>query len=244
MLGSLLPLPRLFYAMGSDGVIFLWCGLVNSFTKTPLLATIVAGFFTALMSVFFDIDHLIDMMSIGTLMAYTIVCNCILKIRYECREFPEPPPEYGCKDFMQQLINFQRIKEPSLLSSRICSCTIILFTITASAFCICAVQFKLTESRINDWEAYKTVVISILAIILITLGILIGIQPHNKDNLYFQVPLVPFSPCVGIVANVYLMCELTVETWIRLGIWCAFGLALYCSYGYFHSKERALQRKS
>nr|CAI5845441.1 unnamed protein product [Callosobruchus analis] len=43
LLGAMFPLPRVVYAMSSDGLIFKPLAKVNSKTKTPLFATVVSG---------------------------------------------------------------------------------------------------------------------------------------------------------------------------------------------------------
>ncbi len=51
----------------------------------------------------------------------------------------------------------------------------------------------------------------------------------------FKVPLVPFVPIMGIVVCLYLMYSLPIESWFRLAIWLAIGLAIYFFYGQKHS---------
>lgn len=46
LVGSMFPLPRVIYAMASDGLIFKWMGKVNSRFQTPLVGTLCAGLLT------------------------------------------------------------------------------------------------------------------------------------------------------------------------------------------------------
>lgn len=82
LLGALFPLPRILYAMASDGLLFRWLGVISERFRTPLIATLVAGLFSALMATFFEVDQLAEMMSIGTLLAYSLVAISILILRY------------------------------------------------------------------------------------------------------------------------------------------------------------------
>jgi amino acid transporter len=75
------PMPRIIYAMASDGVIFKFLGKVLPKLKTPYVASIVAGLFAAILGSIFDLDELVEMLSIGTLMAYTLVAVCVLLLR-------------------------------------------------------------------------------------------------------------------------------------------------------------------
>nr|CAD7425234.1 unnamed protein product [Timema monikensis] len=90
LFGALFPLPRVIYAMSNDGLVFRFLGKVNSRTKTPVVGTILAGVLTAIMASIFNLQHLVDMMSIGTLMAYSIVAACVMLLRYQLDEDSEP----------------------------------------------------------------------------------------------------------------------------------------------------------
>lgn len=81
LLGAMFPMPRVLYSMATDGLIFQFLAYVHPTTQTPLAATIASGLFAGIMAVFFDVDELAGMMSIGTLLAYTLVAVSILILR-------------------------------------------------------------------------------------------------------------------------------------------------------------------
>ena len=52
----------------------------------------------------------------------------------------------------------------------------------------------------------------------------------------FKTPMVPLVPGLGIAICGYMMYSLPKDTWLRLIIWMALGLAIYFGYGRTHSK--------
>lgn len=80
---SLIGQPRIFYQMAKDGLMFQIFGKVNEKTGVPMEGTIITGLISALIALFFDLDILLDMISIGTLLAFTVVCGGIIILRYQ-----------------------------------------------------------------------------------------------------------------------------------------------------------------
>ena len=98
LLGNLFPLPRIIYAMANDGLLFKMFTKINEKSEVPVNATIYPGIMTAIFAFLFDLEELVEMMSIGTLLAYTLVSLCVLILRYQPDEY------YGENSAMKPLI--------------------------------------------------------------------------------------------------------------------------------------------
>ena len=77
----LLAQSRIFFAMGRDGMIPAMFHAIHPRFRTPYKGSIITGIFCALLAGFLPLDILGQLVSIGTLAAFAIVCAGIMVLR-------------------------------------------------------------------------------------------------------------------------------------------------------------------
>ncbi len=90
VLVMLMGQPRIFYSMSRDGLLPAVFGKVHPKFRTPYVATIITGLVAAVIAGIFPIGLLGELVSIGTLLAFVIVCAGILVLRYTQPDLPRP----------------------------------------------------------------------------------------------------------------------------------------------------------
>jgi basic amino acid/polyamine antiporter, APA family len=81
ILTSLLGQPRILLSMADDGLLPPVMSRCHPRFKTPHVATVVTGVFAALIAGVFPLDLLADLISIGILLAFAVVCLGVLVLR-------------------------------------------------------------------------------------------------------------------------------------------------------------------
>jgi APA family basic amino acid/polyamine antiporter len=77
---------------------------------------------------------------------------------------------------------------------------------------------------------------TLLAFVLVCIGIIIVRRRMPEMPRGFRTPFVPWVPILGIVVCGLMMLALPGDTWLRLLIWLAIGMAIYYGYSVKHSK--------
>jgi len=90
VLVMLMGQPRVFYSMARDGLLPPVFGKVHPKFKTPYVTTILTGIVAAVMAGLFPIGLLGELVSIGTLLAFVIVCAGIIALRYKSPNLARP----------------------------------------------------------------------------------------------------------------------------------------------------------
>ena len=80
---------------------------------------------------------------------------------------------------------------------------------------------------------------TLLAFLIVCLGVLV--LRYKKPNLHrpFKTPFMPVTPILGAISALGVMSFLPGDTWLRLFIWMALGIAIYFLYGKKNSKIKA-----
>jgi APA family basic amino acid/polyamine antiporter len=90
VLVMLMGQPRIFFSMSRDGLLPAVFGKVHPRFQTPYVTTIVTGIVAAAVAGFFPIGLLGELVSIGTLLAFVIVCFGVMVLRYSRPNIPRP----------------------------------------------------------------------------------------------------------------------------------------------------------
>ena len=235
-MGTMYPLTRVLYAMGSDRVIFGFFSRVNQQLKTPHWATLFAGIFSGFMAAMFDFQQLADMMSIGTLLAYALVSISVLILRYQKRSFVEiNESNITDEDFSDDSSNllitpnnsylkrvFNLDNELTLTSetSRISQRLIVVICVLVA---VLAALVGFMPNQLYALKPYALSSVLITLLLLIVCIIALRRQPETDEKMSFKTPGNPLVPVLSVFVNIYLMIHLSSLTWIRFGVWMFLG---------------------
>uniref|UniRef100_A0A3Q0QSY6 Zgc:175280 n=1 Tax=Amphilophus citrinellus TaxID=61819 RepID=A0A3Q0QSY6_AMPCI len=209
LLGSMFPMPRVLFAMARDGLLFRPLSKMSD-RQSPVIATLSSGVVAAFMALLFDLKSLVDMMSIGTLFAYTLVAICILILRYGSPQV--------CMHGIITLIP----------AAATVLCKSLGIFISEAVDSLQALQW------------WSLLCVSVIVAMLFIIILVIWRQPQNTAKAAFMVPLVPLLPIFSTFVNVHLMVQLGSNTWIRYAVWMGVGMCLiiYFCYGVRHSVQK------
>ncbi|KAM4809563.1 cationic amino acid transporter 2 [Rhinophrynus dorsalis] len=255
LLGSMFPLPRILFAMARDGLLFRFLSNVSE-RQSPVAATLTAGVISAIMAFLFDLKALVDMMSIGTLLAYSLVAACVLILRYQPGlgyEKPKCSPEKEMLSaseresvmnesqiniLQEKGFSFHRLMNPHSVPTEQ-SATAVSFLVSLLALLIGALSILTTYGieSIANMEAWSIALLVVFIVLICLIVFVVWKQPQNQHKVAFMVPFLPVLPVVSVLVNVYLMVQLSGDTWIRFSVWMALGFVIYFAYGIRNSVE-------
>ena len=90
ILVMLMGQPRIFFSMANDGLLPAVFSKVHPRFKTPYVTTVVTGIAAAIIGGVLPLSLLGELVSIGTLFAFVIVCLAVIVLRYKQPHVPRP----------------------------------------------------------------------------------------------------------------------------------------------------------
>jgi len=90
MLVMMLGQSRVFYSMANDGLLWKWAGDIHPRFRTPWKSTAIVGIGVAFVGALVPIGDLGQLVSIGTLLAFVIVCAGVWLLRVRRPELERP----------------------------------------------------------------------------------------------------------------------------------------------------------
>nr|WP_206037708.1 amino acid permease [Rhodococcus sp. HNM0569] len=76
---------------------------------------------------------------------------------------------------------------------------------------------------------------TLFAFVAVSIGVIVLRRTRPDLPRGFRVPFVPVVPILAVLACVWLMINLSVETWLRFVVWMLIGLVVYFVYSRRHS---------
>ncbi|XP_040575802.1 solute carrier family 7 member 14 [Lepeophtheirus salmonis] len=255
MFGSMFPMPRIAYAMAKDGLIFRFLSEVND-KGVPACATLCLGLIASVCALILPFEVLVEMMSIGTLLAYTLVDGCVLILRYQTDQQKNYPSfisdtegvdcgeeEETCPSIWGILYNYIFFHQlpvdeqtpVSQLSGKIVLklCFLALILIVIVELLIMDLDLLIPTVPLNIFICF------VVGFLLLLIGLVLHVIskfPQDKQS-GFVTPGVPWIPTLGIIVNIFLILRLSPLTLVRFIVWMFIGMVIYFKYGINESSE-------
>jgi amino acid transporter len=196
--------PRIWMSMSRDGLLPKIFGKIHTKYRTPAFSTIVTGILVAVPALFMNLTEVTDLTSIGTLFAFVLVSGGILVLN------PLGKREENEKGFKVPYLNSRYY----LFLSWLLIILIFIFT-------LCENHQRIVAGTLFNEFLNSDYLIPYSFFFLVSLIL-------SLFAIFLQWSLIPV---LGLLTNLYLMCELGITNWMRFGIWLVIGLLLYFTYG-------------
>ncbi|KAB2349592.1 amino acid permease [Actinomadura rudentiformis] len=77
---------------------------------------------------------------------------------------------------------------------------------------------------------------TLFAFVVVSVGVVILRRTRPELPRAFRTPMVPLTPILSVLACLFVMLNLPVDTWLRFLAWMAVGVLIYFGYGRRHSR--------
>uniref|UniRef100_A0A5F5PW23 Cationic amino acid transporter C-terminal domain-containing protein n=1 Tax=Equus caballus TaxID=9796 RepID=A0A5F5PW23_HORSE len=244
LIRNLLALPRMVCVLAADGLFFQVFTRMHPRTQVPIVGVLVLGVLMAFLAVLQDQEALVQLHCISALLTYTFVAASVILLR-----FRKAPPS-SSQDPVNPVDTQQASAlEPGQLRPALrpylgfldgcrpgAAVAWALSVLVASAITLgCVLVFGDSALHLPPWGYTLLLLLSSITFLLSLL--VLGAHQQQRWQDTFQVPMVPLTPALSILLNIFLMLQLSYLTWLCFSIWLLMGLVVYFGYGIRHSRE-------
>ena len=197
-----------------------------------MIATVISGVFSAILAFIFNLHDLVEMMSIGTLLAYTMVAVCVLVLRYQpdtiglIKENSSSLSSHLAeKDISEEDtpllgVLLRDTRKPSRKTALLALIATVVSCIGFAGVCALIIWASHALLQASWWAILMMILVGVAAIGSMVVLLLL---PQNKTPLPFKVPFVPLLPLLSVFINLFLILKLSYLTWIRFAVWMVIG---------------------
>lgn len=184
LFGTMFYIPRYVYAVSSDGLIFQWLGKVNRWTGVPVQAIGIYAVLSIVVILIFDLDALVEFLSMGSTLCYTLVPACVIVIRYR----PRSGDTNAMVGRLKQKYKGWRILDT--IAGRYQPGGAVVTLSSVQAVVMVAASAIIAQA---DWKSKSqfyvfVVLLAILAAIIVLIQfLLLAFEQREDDDLWFRV---------------------------------------------------------
>uniref|UniRef100_A0A1I8HAY0 AA_permease_C domain-containing protein n=1 Tax=Macrostomum lignano TaxID=282301 RepID=A0A1I8HAY0_9PLAT len=222
-LATIYVMPRLFYALAADGVIFPCFAYVQPRLGVPLVGLVFGGLLSAVLALVFNIHTLANFVSMGVLLSYLMIGVDLFYLRYLLHRWGDHSLRAWACCISPGLANW--LCRRSTLTR--------LFVGYLGVSLLTGVLINYAAPLLTWWALLATVLVG--AVNLLMLVCLCAYQPRTVEPGVYEAPLMPLPPLMAFFINAVLIVRLEWLTWVRFLVWSIFGLIMYGAYGYRNS---------
>jgi APA family basic amino acid/polyamine antiporter len=230
ILVMLLGQPRIFWSMSKDGLLPPIVSKIHRRFGTPYITTIITGIAVAVGAALLPIGIAGELVSIGTLLAFVLVCAGVMTLR--CTS-PTTNRPFRCGILHVPREMLERAGRAD-----------ILYPVSLTAGFIAASEGGIAmlllsrEGIIAGDIIFLSIALLLLAAALA--GSLIDRYIHSRLKRVFRDSVLTSFVCMhGILVCIAQMASLPRDTWLRLIVWLVIGFSIYFTYGMTHSLLRS-----
>lgn len=222
LLACLLGQPKIFHFISLDGLL---PPIFKKATKRrpdiPVYNVAICCLFASILATFFKIQKLVEIISVGALVGFTVNALCLIFARLDGRSAGDDAyhrtdvkGRWAACSFLAGCTTSWLVYQNLSAANTLPSVVLCALLILCPFGWLSAVFYWSAKERSHTSDSK-------------------GISPSSATATF--CPLMPLIPCLSICGSTFILSTVDIITWCQFLGWVLIGLLLYVTYGYRHS---------